>query len=188
MWAWSALGTSCAFVTGGDIPFREDYDIKHVTVAGEEEKNKGSNLKFSSLVPPTSRPEIRGVPADFSPGDFLSLNCSTSNVSWKDKNKSSSLQIFQSSVPPHLGWRVNHEDVTEFGLERSYPSNSTTYLGTTLYITTLGLQFWVKKMHFRDGKVIITIILGIFRMIIYLFPAGGFLQCFHSSDVQHVFC
>ena len=95
--------------------------------------------------------------------------------------------MFQSSIPPHLGWRVNHEDVTEFGLERSYPSNSTTYLGTTLYITTLGLQFWVKKMHFRDGKVMITIILGILRMIIYLFTAGGFLQCFHSSDFQYVF-
>jgi hypothetical protein len=103
-------------------------------------------------------------------------------------NKSSNLQVFQSSAPPHIGWRVNHEDVTEFGLERSYPSTYTTYLGTTLYITTLGLQFWVKKKHFRDGKVMIAIIVGKSGMVICLFPAGGFLQCFHSSDLQHVFC
>ena len=54
---------------------------------------------------------------------------------------------------------VNHEEVTDFGLERSYPSISTTYQGTTLYITNLGLQFWVKKKHFMDGKVIINILL-----------------------------
>ena len=74
-------GYLMCMVTGGDIPFREDYDTKHVTVAGEIQKYNDSNLKPSTAVPPTSRPEIRGVPADFSPGDFLSLNCSTSNVS-----------------------------------------------------------------------------------------------------------
>ena len=29
-------GYFMCMVTGGDIPFREDYDTKHVTVAGEE--------------------------------------------------------------------------------------------------------------------------------------------------------
>ena len=49
---------------------------------------------------------------------------------------------------------INQEPVTEFGMERHYPStNTSTYLGTTLYITTLGLQFWVKKKQFKDGKV-----------------------------------
>jgi hypothetical protein len=53
---------------------------------------------------------------------------------------------------------LNHEEVTDFGLERRYPSTSTTYLGMTLYITTLGLQFWVKRKHFRYGKVMICIL------------------------------
>ena len=75
------MGYYMCMVTGGDIPFREDYDTKHVTVAGGEQRYTDENFKSSSLVPPTSRPEIRGVPADFSPGDFLSLNCSTFYVS-----------------------------------------------------------------------------------------------------------
>ena len=52
---------------------------------------------------------------------------------------------------------VNQEPVTDFGLERMYPFPYTTYLGTTLYITTLGLQFWVKKKHFKEGKVMMIV-------------------------------
>jgi hypothetical protein len=37
-------GFIMCMVTGGDIPFREDYDTKHVTVAGEGQKYEGSNL------------------------------------------------------------------------------------------------------------------------------------------------
>ena len=48
---------------------------------------------------------------------------------------------------------INQELVTDFGLERVYPSTYTTYLGTTLYITTFGLQFWVKENHFKERKV-----------------------------------
>ena len=51
---------------------------------------------------------------------------------------------------------VNQEEVTDFGLERQYPSTYSTYLGTTLTITTLGLQFWVKKKHFKDGKLVVS--------------------------------
>merc|ERR1740124_964793 len=51
---------------------------------------------------------------------------------------------------------VNKEPVTDFGLERVYPFTYTTYLGTTLYITTLGLQFWVKKNHFKQGKLVVS--------------------------------
>ena len=38
-------------VTGGDIPFKEDYDTKHVTVAGEEhnKEEKRENILFQSL-------------------------------------------------------------------------------------------------------------------------------------------
>jgi len=115
-------------VTGGDIPFKEDYDTKHVTIA----------------VSPSLPPEISGVPADLSPGDFLSLNCSTYN----------------SSVSPHLLWVLNHEEVTEFGLERRYPSTITSFLGRldipAIYISTLGLEFWVKRKHFREGKLVVS--------------------------------
>ena len=51
---------------------------------------------------------------------------------------------------------LNKEEVTDFGLERHYPSTYSTYLGTTLTITTLGLQFWVKKKHFKDGKLVVS--------------------------------
>ena len=40
-----SLITSGSFkcvVTGGDIPFQEDYDTKYVTVAGEEDGKKKS--------------------------------------------------------------------------------------------------------------------------------------------------
>ena len=33
-------GYFMCMVTGGDIPFKEDYDTKHVTVAGEENNEK----------------------------------------------------------------------------------------------------------------------------------------------------
>ena len=106
-------------------------------------------------VPPDKRPEIEGVPASYSPGDFLSLNCTTTNV-----GRTSSSQYLkhglQSSVPPHITWVLNKEEVTDFGLERHYPSTYSTYLGTTLTITTLGLQFWVKKKHFKDGKLVVS--------------------------------
>ena len=69
-------------VTGGDIPFQEDYDTKHVTVAGEVNDNFDSKPNTLFQVPPCFPPEINGVPASFSPGDFLSLNCSTLNVSF----------------------------------------------------------------------------------------------------------
>ena len=49
--------------TGRDIPIKEDYDAKHVTIA----------------VPPDDPPTITEVPAHFSPEDILSLNCSTFN-------------------------------------------------------------------------------------------------------------
>ena len=75
-------------VTGGDIPFKEDYDAKHVTIA----------------VPPDDPPTITGVPAHFSPGDFLSLNCST----------------FNSSVSPHLRWILNHQEVTQWAMELNF--------------------------------------------------------------------
>ena len=132
-------------------------------------------------VPPSFPPEINGVPADFSPGDFLSLNCSTYNVSWLQSNVRAPTVVFlylllQSSVPPHLHWVLNHEEVTDFGLERRYPSTSTTYLArldiTTLYITTMGLQFWVKRKHFMDGKVSSGIFLIVFRLSKFIFSAG----------------
>ena len=43
-------GYLMCMVTGGDIPFREDSDTKHVTVAGEVQKYKREKLKilFSS--------------------------------------------------------------------------------------------------------------------------------------------
>ena len=64
---------------------------------------------------------------------------------------------------------INQEPVTEFGLERHYPStNTSTYLGTTLYITTLGLQFWVKKKHFKEGKVGRVVKSGILYVVVIL--------------------
>ena len=43
-----SLITSGSFkcvVTGGDIPFQEDYDTKYVTVAGEEDGKKKIKIK-----------------------------------------------------------------------------------------------------------------------------------------------
>jgi hypothetical protein len=77
---------------------------------------------------------------------------------------------------------VNHDEVTDFGRERSYPSTYTTFLGTTLYITTLGLQFWVKGWKGDDNFYSWNV-----QDENLLFAADGFLQCFHSSDLQHVF-
>ena len=69
---------------------------------------------------------------------------------------------------------INQELVTEFGLERHYPStNTSTYLGTTLYINTLGLQFWVKKKHFREGKVSGV---GIYIYMMYIATLGSNLD------------
>ena len=40
-------GYFMCMVTGGDIPFKEDYDTKHVTVAGEENiEQDGFNVKI----------------------------------------------------------------------------------------------------------------------------------------------
>ena len=74
-------GSFTCVVTGGDIPFQEDYDTKYVTVAGEEKEMLWKMfVEYVFSVPPDKRPEIEGVPATFSPGDFLSLNCTTANV------------------------------------------------------------------------------------------------------------
>ena len=62
----------------------------------------------------------------------------------------------QSSVAPRLKWVVNREEVTEFGLERAHPAVVTGCLPDTnisLATHTLALEFWVRKHHFRDGKV-----------------------------------
>ena len=40
-------GYFMCMVTGGDIPFKEDYDTKHVTVAGEDNiEQDGFNVKI----------------------------------------------------------------------------------------------------------------------------------------------
>lgn len=107
-------------------------------------KEDSDTKTIQVAVPPSSPPSISGVLSSYTPGDFVNLNCST----------------FNSTYVPRLKWILNHEEVTEFGMERQYPSVSDQYFfkneNLTLFTTILGLQFWLTDKHFKDGKLLVS--------------------------------
>ena len=74
-------GLYTCLVTGGDIPFKEDSNTKTIKVAGVDciDQEDFKNIFFVKVAP-VFAPRISGVLSSYTPGDFVNLNCSTSNV------------------------------------------------------------------------------------------------------------
>ena len=77
-------GLYTCLVTGGDIPFKEDSNTKTIKVAGIDCIDQDfKNSFFFVKVAPVFAPRISGVLSSYTPGDFVNLNCSTSNVRYQ---------------------------------------------------------------------------------------------------------
>lgn len=132
--------------------------LHNVTVAGTEGEYKcqvsGEGPLFATeiqtkklrvAVVPTKRPLVKKVPAHFSPGDWLHLNCTAG----------------PARPPIRLTWFVNGREADDIMIRRfgQSPSFADTKMETSvmdrigLSTSELGLQFWVKADHFDQGKL-----------------------------------
>merc|ERR1712098_322811 len=58
--------------------------------------------------------------------------------------------VHRASLQIHLQWELNGEPVTDIGMLRHYKEKENE---VNLRSSSLGLQVWVGRNHFRDGKM-----------------------------------
>jgi len=122
---------------------------------------------------PSSEPQISGLPVSCSPGDFLSLNCS----------------VYNASLSLHLQWELNGYPVTDIGMLRHYRVKEEE--GSGHQSTSLGLQIWVAKKHFRDGKMVVCCrasLPGIYNKTSASYVVGRFTEPLQSLETKSSSC